>query len=145
MRYILDTNILVNRIRKSSFFYQLSDFYKFKSTDNQVFASIVSMGEILSLSIQLGWGKKRVGELEELFKEINFISIHQREIIDTYAEIDAYSQGKHPTLKLPTTARNMGKNDLWIAATAHVLQANLVTTDKDFDHLHQVFFDVIHD
>lgn len=29
----------------------------------------------------------------------------------------------------------MGKNDLWIAATAHVLGAHVLTTDKDFDHL----------
>jgi len=37
------------------------------------------------------------------------------------------------------TARNMGKNDLWIAATTHVLNATLVTTDKDFDHLDKIY------
>jgi len=31
----------------------------------------------------------------------------------------------------------MGQNDMWIAATAHVLGCELVTTDKDFDHLHE--------
>jgi predicted nucleic acid-binding protein len=36
----------------------------------------------------------------------------------------------------------MGKNDLWIAATATVFQATLLTTDKDFNHLHNVFFKV---
>jgi tRNA(fMet)-specific endonuclease VapC len=29
----------------------------------------------------------------------------------------------------------MGKNDLWIAATAKVLGGVLLTTDGDFDHL----------
>jgi len=29
----------------------------------------------------------------------------------------------------------MGKNDLWIAAAAHIAGARLVTTDDDFDHL----------
>lgn len=29
----------------------------------------------------------------------------------------------------------MGKNDLWIAATAYVTGATLLTTDADFDHL----------
>lgn len=29
----------------------------------------------------------------------------------------------------------MGKNDLWIAATASVLNLELLTTDSDFDHL----------
>ncbi|MGI9065443.1 MAG: hypothetical protein ACR2HX_03440 [Pyrinomonadaceae bacterium] len=40
------------------------------------------------------------------------------------------------------TARVMGKNDLWIAATTSVLKAKLLTTDNDFDHLDGVFFEV---
>ncbi|WP_224751124.1 PIN domain-containing protein [Mucilaginibacter pankratovii] len=36
----------------------------------------------------------------------------------------------------------MGKNDLWIASTAALLGLTLVTTDNDFDHLNNVFFDV---
>ena len=36
----------------------------------------------------------------------------------------------------------MGKNDLWIAATASVLDLTLLTTDKDFDHLKDVFLDL---
>ena len=35
----------------------------------------------------------------------------------------------------------MGKNDLWIAATAHASGAVLVTTDQDFEHLHGVWLD----
>lgn len=38
----------------------------------------------------------------------------------------------------------MGKNDLWIAATAHVTQSILITTDLDFNHLHKTFFEVAH-
>jgi len=36
----------------------------------------------------------------------------------------------------------MGKNDLWIAATAYTLNATLVTTDTDFDHLDGEFIEV---
>jgi tRNA(fMet)-specific endonuclease VapC len=36
----------------------------------------------------------------------------------------------------------MGKNNLWIAATAALPGLKLVTTDGDFDHLHEVFFDL---
>jgi predicted nucleic acid-binding protein len=43
---------------------------------------------------------------------------------------------------LGNSSRNMGKNDLWIAATAYALNAVLLTTDADFDHLHQIFFEV---
>jgi len=35
----------------------------------------------------------------------------------------------------PTTAKNMGKNDRWIAATASVPDVDLLTSDKDFEHL----------
>ena len=52
------------------------------------------------------------------------------QVISVYAEIDDYSRRNGVT---------MGKNDLWIAATASVTGARLLTTDKDFDHLHGVF------
>lgn len=45
-------------------------------------------------------------------------------------------------LFLNDSSRNMGKNDLWIAATAHALNAALLTTDGDFEHLHQVYFEL---
>ena len=54
------------------------------------------------------------------------------DVVETYAEIDNYSK------------RNgvpMGKNDLWIAATAAVTGARLLTTDKDFDHLDGVYLE----
>lgn len=65
-------------------------------------------------------------------------------MVETYAEIDAFSQCKHPFLPtLPGLAsRNMGKNDLWIAATAHFLEATLRTTDHDFNHLAPDFLEM---
>ncbi len=61
-----------------------------------------------------------------------------------YAEIDAYSQRLNPNFETYPfdTPRNMGKNDLWIASLAALLGLRLVTTDADFDHLHNIFFEV---
>ncbi|MEQ1745905.1 MAG: hypothetical protein ABMA02_10790 [Saprospiraceae bacterium] len=70
------------------------------------------------------------------------IDIWSEDILDRNAEIDAFSQGKHPILMHSFTARNMGKNDLWIAASASILGATLLTTDGDFDHLDGVFLSV---
>jgi len=36
----------------------------------------------------------------------------------------------------------MGKNDLWIAATAKVADAILITIDSDFNHLNGKFIQV---
>jgi predicted nucleic acid-binding protein len=41
------------------------------------------------------------------------------------------------------SARKMGKNDLWIAATAYSINGTLMTTDGDFDHLNGTLLDVI--
>ena len=35
--------------------------------------------------------------------------------------------------------RSLGKNDLWIAATAHATNACLLTTDRDFDDMDPLF------
>jgi tRNA(fMet)-specific endonuclease VapC len=65
-------------------------------------------------------------------------------LVNIYAEIDTYSQRQNPGFdKYPfSTPRSMGKNDIWVASLAALLNLKLVTTDADFDHLHNVFFEV---
>ena len=65
-------------------------------------------------------------------------------LVNIYAEIDSYSQRLNPNFNNYSfeTPRNMGKNDLWIASLATLLGLKLVTTDADFDHLNNVFFEV---
>ena len=78
--------------------------------------------------------------LVDFFSSARMVNVgHQ--LLQTYISIDAYSQRKHPDYeKYPfSTSRNMGKNDLWISATASLLNLQLVTTDKDFDHLETSF------
>lgn len=57
------------------------------------------------------------------------VDINHPSVIDAYVELDLLSQ-RHPD-----GARNMGKNDLWIAACAKAAGATLLTTDNDFSHL----------
>jgi len=71
------------------------------------------------------------------------IDINSEDVIETYADIDAYSQGKLKENPLPMSSRNMGKNDLWIAASSKVTNSTLLTTDKDFQHLHGKYFRVV--
>lgn len=64
--------------------------------------------------------------------------------VTAYAEFDVYSQGKSQKHQYPAgfTSRNMGKSDLWIAATAVVTNSTILTNDNDFDHLNNVFMPV---
>lgn len=81
--------------------------------------------------------------LENGLDDFALIPIRSKDIIERYAEIDAYSQGKLTGKPLNMTSRNMGKNDLWIAATASITGAILLTTDPDFDHLDKIFLNIL--
>ena len=106
---------------------------------NKLLTSVVSIGEIKSIALRNKWGKTKLQEIENVVQEFLVLDIHTEEIVDKYAEIDAFSQGKHPFKSLKTSARNMGKNDLWIAATAATYDLTLLTTDRDFGHLAENF------
>ncbi len=143
MHYLIDTNIIVHFVRDSALYKKVENDYQIFEPPNRVVVCEVSIGEIYSLSQRNRWGQKRVERLERFLSDLTVVPISYPDIYRAYADIDSYSQSHHPTRSLPQgmTARNMGKNDLWIAATAYVLRATLVTTDKDFDHL-QRFFDL---
>jgi len=140
MNLLLDTNILlfISRTRDTD------SFVDFINPDNSsLYISVASEAEIKSLALKNKWGAKRADILHDFLDGINIVEISQS-YVDIYAEIDAYSQRLNPDFKEYSfeTPRNMGKNDLWIASLAALLGLQLITTDTDFDHLHNVFFPV---
>jgi len=141
-KLLFDTGILVGMVRKAPWVEPV--ILKYPSATNIHLISIVSKAELYSLAFQFNWGTSKRQILEGILNAISFTDINNNRIIDAYAKIDAYSKGKLTSNPLPPGhgAYKMGKNDLWIAATAHVLNARLVSTDKDFDHLNNVFFDL---
>jgi predicted nucleic acid-binding protein len=143
-RYILDTGILLGYLRGAQFAAYVEQCYSPFNPPNVAAMSVVSIGELYSLATQLNWGDEKRNKLAGLLQKVPGVNIYSDDVIRQYAEIDAFSQGKHPNKILGTTSRNMGKNDLWIAATASVLHATLLTTDDDFDHLNGVFLTAIY-
>ena len=144
--FILDTGIVVGYIRGAGYAEYVERKFRAGQPSNMAVVSIVSKGELYSLAIQFGWGDAKKNKLEELLRKLPVTDINNDLIIGRYAEIDTYGQCKNPAMPNPPgmTSRNMGKNDLWIAATASVLNATLLTTDDDFDHLDKVFLTVAH-
>lgn len=129
-------------VRNEAFEAHLDEIYPYH--ENKIMLSVVSHGELQSLAIQWKWGDKKRMRLRYLVSKFVVYPIKVEAVINAYAQIDAFSQGKLADRPLPpgTSARNMGKNDIWIAATAHATQATLLTTDHDFDHLHTSFLDL---
>jgi tRNA(fMet)-specific endonuclease VapC len=143
--YLLDTGILIGYVRGAGYAEYTERKFGPSQPPNLPLISLVSKGEIYSLAIQFGWGNQRKLELDALLRRIPSVDINTDRIIHRYAEIDAYSQGKDRTKPLTSgmSARNMGKNDIWIAATTSVLNATLLTTDGDFAHLNGVFLNIV--
>lgn len=144
-RYLLDTNIALAYLRGAPIYQQIEADHHLSAPEAIILISVVTQAELLSIGVQNKWGEKKMNILAELLHKIIIIDINEADskLMKAYAQIDAFSQGKHPTMLLRDSARNMGKNDLWIAATAHVTDSALLTTDHDFDHLDGRFIQLI--
>ena len=129
-KFLLDTGILLHYVRGSTLALLVDNQYSPSVLPNYPVVSVVSIGEMYSLAVCRKWGEQR----------------KDTSILAQFAEIDAYRLGKHPEKPLPPgqSARAIGDNDLWIASTASVLKATLLTTDKDFMVFDKVFLDVIY-
>lgn len=143
MIYLFDSNIVLHYVRQSDLMQNIEQQFDPFGPGNESWLCVVSKGELRSIAIQNQWGKAKRNRLEALMNDFYPADIFAEEVIDCYAEIDAFSQNKLPGKTLAGTSRNMGKNDLWIAAVAHILGAKMLTSDKDFDHLDGIYLDLL--
>lgn len=140
MNLLLDTNVVYHLSKDPA----LKPLREFINPNNQkIFISIISIGELKAIALQNNWGYRRQNIVKAILEESIVVEINEN-LADTYAQIDAYSQRRNPAFSNYSfdTPRNMGKNDLWLAATAALLGLKLVTTDGDFNHLHNEFLEV---
>ena len=121
---ILDTNVVIQHIRKQI------------PISSRAVLPIVVVGELEAFALKSDWGYQKMVSLNTILEKIPIADI-DREIAQIYAKVDAYSQGKLKSQPLPLgmSARNMGKNDLWIAAISLYFDFELHSIDNDFDHL----------
>lgn len=142
MRYFLDTNIILGYVRRNGISRRTTEILEL-TDDNEIFVSVVCEGELWSIANQSQWNDLRRRALADFLAVYQRADISDDTIIEQYAEIDSFSQNKLLNRPLGNTPRNMGKNDLWIAASASVSGATLITTDKDFNHLQGEFVEVL--
>jgi predicted nucleic acid-binding protein len=126
--YLLDTNILLAYVRGGPLGEYIEDTYQLRASSFKPLICVVSAGEMLSLAKRFGWGNKKVTSLKSLLDELVWLDINNSRILSAYADIDDFSRSR---------GRGIGKNDVWIAAAAKATGATLLTTDTEFDHLHE--------
>jgi tRNA(fMet)-specific endonuclease VapC len=144
---IIDTCVFIHIVRSSTTGRECLKALENYDESANIIVSVATKAELESFIIQNNWGVVKVNKLKKILDEITYIDIANADkiLLDSYSEIDAFSKRKIIDKKgnlLVGSARKMGKNDLWIAATAFALNIPLLTTDGDFDHLNNTFLKV---
>lgn len=142
MTYLLDTNIIITYSRENELVERIERDYALLGGRHEIYVFVATLGEIDSYIKKNGIGRRKQELIQKTLDFTFQIDIGYPEIISKYGDIDAFSQGKTKIGDHDFTARNMGKNDLWIAATASHYNLTLLTTDQDFNHLDEVFIDL---
>lgn len=124
---LLDTNIILHLLRGSTLGNKVATEHSLRSRAERPLISVVTMGEALAFARKRGWGGTKVAQLREQLHQLVIVDINSTDVLEQYASLDAFCESH---------GKALGKNDLWIAATAAASDALLLTTDKDFEPLH---------
>ncbi len=143
MNYFFDTNAILIYLKDYEKKVWLDKNYQPLAEENVAIISVVVLGELESIALRNNWGERRMDRLNLFLDKFVIADINSQDVIQRYGEIDAFSQGKLPKNPLGTSSRNMGKNDLWIAASVSVTQSRLITSDHDFVHLDGKYLDLV--
>jgi predicted nucleic acid-binding protein len=127
--YLLDTNIIVALVRAGKLGQYIDQRFGLRKASQRPLVSIVSFGEVRVVAKRWDWGEAKLDVLANALDNLVTVDISHPAVIDAYVELALISFAQ------PSGARNMGKNDLWIAACAKAAKAASLTTDKDFCHL----------
>ncbi len=132
--YLLDTNVILNIARNGALGQRIKNVFGLLTSEKRPVISFVTIAEMRSLAQRRGWGAQQTGHLNFYLSHFQVAQINEQGILDAYVAIDVFSH---------QAGSQMGKNDLWIAATANALDATLLTTDLDFNHLAPDYLDLV--
>ncbi len=128
-RYLLDTSVMLTLVRGGEPAWWLDQEFGLSSASLRPLVSIVTHAELKVLAQRNRWGPAKMKSLANALANVATINIRGGALLDAYISVELASRQHRPS------ARTMSHNDLWIAATAKVARATLLTTDKDFSHL----------
>lgn len=130
MPFLPDTNIAIHFARGSLVWQRVEAQYHLLTSPDRPVVSVVTVAEVHAFAAEFAWGARKLRQIDFLLTALDVVPIPYPGLIDAYVQVSEFSR---------KAGRVLGKNDLWIAATAAVTGATLLTTDKDFDHLAPLF------
>jgi len=107
MNLLFDTNIILSIVRSND---SRGLIQLLNPHSSSIFISIASLAETKSIARQKRWGLNKQKRLNDFLEQVNTIDIDNLSM-DTYAEIDSFSQLQNPDFSEYSfqTPRNMGK------------------------------------
>jgi len=127
--YVLDTNILLALIRGKALGESIDKAYGLRANLQRHVVSIASQAELLVLADRNKWAQAKRAAVNLMFENLVVLPIDGEALLDAYVQVSRADMTWHEG------PRNMGKNDIWLAATAASSGLPLLTTDKDFAFL----------
>lgn len=127
--YVLDTNILLALIRGKALGESIDNAYGLRANLQRHVVSITSQAELLVLADRNNWTEAKREAVSYMFQNLVVLPVDGQVLVDAYVEVS------RADMSWRDGPRNMGKNDIWIAATAVSAGLPLLTTDKDFRFL----------
>jgi len=124
--YVLDTNILLALVRGKALGESIDKAYGLRSSLQRHTVSIASQVELYVLADRRQWGSTKREAVRRMLEQVVVVPIDGQGLVEAYVQI------ANADYTWPAGSRNMGKNDIWIAATALFAGLPLLTTDKDF-------------
>lgn len=87
MDYLLDTNIALTYARNNQVTKKLEASLNLLSGDHRLILSVVSVGELRSITRRNNWGNKKIGQLNALINELIIVDINIEGIIEEYEKL----------------------------------------------------------
>lgn len=128
--FLLDTSVLLHLLRGRDLGRYINITFDLANVVHRPLVSIISHGEIWVLADRNGWGERKRTALVRMLDSLVTVDLDDQAILDAYVEVSRACQ------TVRKGARVLGDNDLWIASTTKAAYAVLLTTDRDFLHLH---------
>lgn len=134
--YCLDTNIILLLLRGRTLGQSIDRTFGLSAAPYQHTISIVTHGEMCVLCDRNDWGEVKKQALYKALKEFVTVDVTGSQIVEAYRRVEEQNAAT------PNGHQVMGKNDIWIAATAMLTGQPILTTDQDFNHLNGKLLEV---
>lgn len=91
MSYVIDTNIVIHKVRDSLIWEKVNKQYFNNQWKERIAVSVVTLAEAKVFGKRNNWGRKRSRNLAHFLEHIGRIPIND-DVIESYVQIDLYSQ-----------------------------------------------------